>query len=239
MKIYIAGSLFTSGEQRERKQEGLVLREVIQEAVTKNSPSMEGLKQEDLIGGVVFNPIENPFNDKSTLPTAEAIYSGDQSAIEESNIFFFNLDNITDGGVFMELGQVIERLEKGKNIKIYPIVSDMRAGTAGEYDGVRVPWGYNQYVIGGLLKNNIKIYSDFPDALEAFIKDNLNNRFVVDGREVTNETTGSLPHVIPISDTGDAEVSSGDQALVFSASNTIEDYVVIKEGEELSLIRKV
>lgn len=122
-KIYIAGSLFTEAEIAQRLHEGQALAEVVGE---EN----------------VFNPITNPFNDKRTLPEALHIFLGDYKVIrDEASIFLVNLDNPLDAGVMVELGQILQMKESGHDIEVIGVLSDIRVDTAGEYDGLKVPWG--------------------------------------------------------------------------------------------------
>lgn len=155
--IYIAGSLFSEAEVNQRIKEGEMLAKALKE---------QGM--EDILE--VFNPITNPFNDKSTLPKATDIYKGDYHVIRDlTKHFIVNLDNPLDSGVMMELGQVLQMIEDGEDIVVYPVLSDIRIGTAGEYSDVNIPWGYNQYVIGALEYYGIHIYDSFDSALLGLI----------------------------------------------------------------------
>lgn len=151
--IYIAGSLFTEAEINQRKKEGKEVREA-------------------LPGANIFNPIESNVNDKSKLPTSEDIFIEDYGIIKKSNYFLFNLDNESDAGVFMELGQA---LEAGKR-NIYPVLSDMRMPQAGEYDKEHVPFGFNQYVIGALDHYGIKIFTNSKEAIKRLARDYLKRK---------------------------------------------------------------
>ena len=170
--IYIAGSLFSEAEVTQRTKEGEMLATALQEQ------GLEDFK--------IFNPITNPFNDKSTLPTATDIFLGDYTVIRDDMYHFFvNLDNPLDAGVMMELGQVLQMIEQGKDIKVYPILSDIRVGTAGEYNDINVPWGYNQYVIGALEHYGIHVYESFGSALMGFVIDASNAQLEIISPEVT------------------------------------------------------
>ena len=146
--IYIAGSLFTEAEISQRKKEGKLIRESLPEAN-------------------VFNPIESEVNDKTRLPKSEDIFKVDYGIIKDSDYLLFNLDNESDAGVFMELGQA---LEAGKR-NIYPVLSDIRMAQAGEYSDKYVPFGFNQYVIGALDYYKIKLFTNSEDAIKALVKD--------------------------------------------------------------------
>lgn len=148
MKVYMAGPLFTEAEVAQRLLEARLLEEVMDEL---------GIEHD------LFSPINAPINDKSTLPTALDIFEGDERELMASNVIFADLSH-EDAGVMMELGMVL----LNKNIKIYPYLSDIRIATAGEYEGHYVPFGYNQFVIGGLEKYGHTIYPSFEKALNAF-----------------------------------------------------------------------
>lgn len=153
-KVYIAGSLFKDGDIKERKFEGKILRE-------------KGLE--------VFNPIEAPFNEdkEAALPKAKDIFHGDTQHVLDSDYIFAEYDG-EDPGVMAELGiawtisHLHEYFESGKTIedfkKEYPkkelLVhsTDIRTGTAGQYDNHYVPYGLNQYIVG-MIEDKGKIYS--------------------------------------------------------------------------------
>ena len=174
-KGYVAGPLFNEAEIGQRLKEGKMLKELI--------PSI-----------TFYNPIEAPVNDKSTLPTAEDIFQMDTDYILDSDYILADLAH-EDPGVTMELGIVygvefarkellkvleeegigkekIERIEKAleeKGIKKRHIAthnSDIRIPTAGQYVNVRVPYGYNQYVVGGIYKMYAPIKGNAKEAIE-------------------------------------------------------------------------
>lgn len=151
--IYNAGSLFTEAEVNQRLLEEEIVNEIAEEL---------GLKDKIQF----FNPISNPFNDKSKIPTAEEIYDGDMLQIERSKNFIFNLDNPLDGGVIAELFAVIKDIRYGANYNVVVVMSDMRIEGAGNYEAHRVPLGHNQFVIGGILKHNIPIFKTSREAIE-------------------------------------------------------------------------
>lgn len=53
-----------------------------------------------------------------------------------------------------------------KERKIVAHNSDIRIATAGEYNDIHIPYGYNQYVIGGLESFDISIEKNSSDAIE-------------------------------------------------------------------------
>lgn len=157
--IYLAGSLFNKAEVNERIREGKLIKE-----------SLPLVK--------VYNPIEEPINDKAKLPTAEDIFLGDYKAVLKSDCIIADITN-NDVGVAMELGiavvlnDVVKIIEdtlnthnkdqktkdiilnnlKDEGIKKRRILahnSDIRVGTSGNYDGNYVPYGQNQFLIGGI-----------------------------------------------------------------------------------------
>ena len=135
-KVYVGGSLFSQAQINQRLAEGRLL---------KN------------IGVDYYNPIENDeINDKSNLPTAYDIFMGDLRHILESNFILADIQDM-DEGLLLELGIVIG-LQMAKNIDLDLIPkqqivahnSDIRLGTNGEYNGMYVPYGLNQFVIGAI-----------------------------------------------------------------------------------------
>ncbi len=149
-KIYMAGKLFSQADQAQRQKEYDLLVEINQEL---------GVDYE------VYSPIHAPINDKSKLPSALDVFNGDEKELMESSVVFADLAD-EDPGVMMELGMVL--LE---DIRVYAYLSDIRIGTSGEYNGIYVPFGYNQFVIGGLEKYFGKVYLSFGEALEAYKED--------------------------------------------------------------------
>lgn len=146
----MAGKLFSQADQAQRQKEYDLLVEINQEL---------GVDYE------VYSPIHAPINDKSKLPSALDVFNGDEKELMESSVVFADLAD-EDPGVMMELGMVL--LE---DIRVYAYLSDIRIGTSGEYNGIYVPFGYNQFVIGGLEKYFGKVYLSFGEALEAYKED--------------------------------------------------------------------
>ncbi|WP_311487843.1 nucleoside 2-deoxyribosyltransferase [uncultured Helcococcus sp.] len=145
MKLYLAGSLFNEAEVAQRKLEGKLLRE--------NFPNLE-----------IFNPIDQPFNEnKSSLPTPEDIFVGDMNAVKECDIFFADVSNPLDGGVFMELGLAVEL-----NKKIVAIHSDIRLATANKYEIPTV--GMNHYVLGGIYYAGGVVVRNTEEAIKEIAK---------------------------------------------------------------------
>ena len=70
------------------------------------------------------------------------------------------------------IGNVRENILKNiskmgiKERKIVAHNSDIRIATAGEYSDIHIPYGYNQYVVGGLESFNISIEKNSSDAIE-------------------------------------------------------------------------
>lgn len=151
-KVYMAGKLFSEADQIQRQKEY----DLLQAAHEKHNINRD-----------IFSPIHAPINDKSKLPTSLDIFSGDEHPLLRSDVMFADLTD-EDVGVAMELGMVLYR-----DIKIYAYISDIRIKTAGEYEGVNVPYGYNQFVVGGVQKYFDKVYLSYHEALQAYIDDNL------------------------------------------------------------------
>lgn len=173
-KGYIAGSLFSEAEIAQRLKEGQLLRD--------RFPEIEW-----------FNPIEAPINDKAKLPTAADIFKGDTDAILDSKYIVADLAN-NDPGVMYELGmawglnyaaialesfinkiapqntELLMKAMEGYGVEkkvVLTVSSDIRQANAGEYDGKYVPFGLNQFVVGGIESMNGKIFPCFSDILEA------------------------------------------------------------------------
>lgn len=166
--LYNAGNLFNEAEVAQRKKEGIILSEKL--------PEIE-----------VYNPIDAPINDKTKLPSAEEVFNGDYIQVKKSNYIIADLTN-NDVGTAMELGSAItineifrilkangeegaisSLIEKGFNYKDYIIgvSSDIRQITANQYEGCRVPYGLNQYMIGGILNEwTGEIVNNFNEAVD-------------------------------------------------------------------------
>lgn len=143
LSVYIAGSLFNEAEIAQRIKEEKLLQEKF--------PSMK-----------IFNPITQPFNDKSNLPTPEEIFKGDYKAVKESDIFIADLTN-NDPGLMVELGIAIE----SKKI-ILGVLSDIRLKTANKYS---IPtFGFNHFVYGGILVSKGKVLYNFQEVIEEIEK---------------------------------------------------------------------
>lgn len=171
---YIAGSLFKEGDQKQRMYEKEILQRVVGDKV------------------FFFNPLsDNPDNDKSTLPTAQAIFNGDTERVIESKYIMAEYDG-EDAGVMGELGvawginfmrdallkilfihmrterdvkvMIEELLQEVPHKEVYAHLSDIRCGTNGDYDGKYVPIGFNQYMVG-MIEQMGKFYPSFDHAL--------------------------------------------------------------------------
>lgn len=168
--IYNAGPLFTKGEIKERLEEDVKL---------------QGVKDYSF-----YNPITAPCNQKANLPIAKDIFFDDVEQVLKSDVILANLDH-EDPGVMAELGiawglehayfvlldlynnghisiDVLNNAVKRgvKNRKVAAVAYDLREGTAGEYDGLYVPFGRNQFVVGMLedFEDSV-IVQEFDDAI--------------------------------------------------------------------------
>ena len=148
-KVYLAGPLFSKYEYEIRKKEA--------EEFKKTFPNIE-----------VFAPVNAPFNGGN--PTNEEIFELDNKAIQESDIFIFDLNNITDTGTFLELGLALQRKQQDPSIKVYAHLWDLRMNrTAGKLPYEK-PWGFNAFVLGGVMKYG-KLLNNFEEILEEMKKD--------------------------------------------------------------------
>ena len=174
--IYLAGSLFSEAEVAQRLKEGQIIQERLGDNYT------------------CYNPVEAPCNDKeANLPTALDIFMEDAKEVIESDVIIADLAN-QDPGVMMELGiawglnfaaQVIKpmNLSPGqqafllhcgvKEKEIHAVLSDIRLSTAHLYKGEYIPYGYNQFVVGGIVEMDGKLHKSF-DALIKDMEDSAN-----------------------------------------------------------------
>lgn len=164
---YLAGGLFNEAEVNQRLKEGRLLRE-------KTDVDW-------------YNPIEAPINDKANLPTASDVFWGDTKEILRSEYIIADLTN-NDPGVCYELGiawavnyirdilkrnnkPALELLEKYRitSKKVIGVASDIRLKTAHKYKDFLIPYGMNQYVVGGVLDQG-QIVHKFEEAVELIAK---------------------------------------------------------------------
>lgn len=153
IQVYIAGPLFTECEEKQRRYEG-----------DKIKAYLESFS----IDYVLHNPIELPLNDQKDVTSAQ-IYQADYERLSASDAIFFDLSN-EDSGSCVALGLIMEKKLQGKNIKIYPVIHDIRLSRNGQ-SGLESSCGYNSMLIGILKGNNETIYSSFEEAYNQFIKD--------------------------------------------------------------------
>jgi hypothetical protein len=159
---YVAGSLFSDSDIRQRKYEAEKLREV--------RPEVNW-----------YNPIEAPCNDKSLLPTSQDIFNGDTIKILSSKYLIYDLSNNDDPGMMVELGitwmcnYMHKLFEQGLTIeeikqlipkkKVYFHLSDIRLATANKYTDIHIPVGFNQYELA-CAEQLGKIYPHFEDIIK-------------------------------------------------------------------------
>ncbi|MBQ7891161.1 MAG: hypothetical protein IJ359_03300 [Erysipelotrichaceae bacterium] len=151
--IYNAGPLFTEADIKQRKYEGAKFVEILE----RNNKEY-----------FLANPIDLPF-DNTKILTSKEIFLGDYEHVNKANVFFFELAS-GDAGTYVELGNTIEKYMNGKDLKIYPIFTDLRLQRNGA-SGVECPIGFNSYLVGCLTANNITIYRSFEEAFTSFTKD--------------------------------------------------------------------
>lgn len=149
--IYNGGPLFSEADINQRLTEGKLLREAL-----KNTESF------------IANPIELPF-DNSRVLASHDIFNVDAGHIDLSNVFFFELAT-GDTGTMVEFGMAIEKLRNQKDIKIYPIFSDLRI-QRNQATGTECPVGFNSFVVGACTAHNLPIYGSFKEAFSVFKKD--------------------------------------------------------------------
>lgn len=152
ISIYNAGPLFNEADRNQRKTEENLMTSI--------------LNKNGITGYEIYNPATTEINFEVGNPTPAEIFKYDYEAIEKANVFFFDLST-TDEGTHEELGFALAKLYKGDNVKIFPVISDSRVN-AKDKSEFAVPKGWNQFVIGSLLNNGIKIYKSFNEALIDF-----------------------------------------------------------------------
>jgi nucleoside 2-deoxyribosyltransferase len=149
--IYNAGPLFSEADINQRLLEGKLLRDL--------------LKDKEYF---IANPIELPFDNSKVLASFD-IFNVDANHIDLSNVFFFELAT-GDTGTMVEFGMAIEKLRNKKDIKIYPIFSDLRIQRNAAIK-TECPVGFNSFVVGACSAHDLTIYASFKEAMEAFKKD--------------------------------------------------------------------
>lgn len=167
--IYLAGSLFSEAEVAQRLKEGKIIKETFGDKYT------------------LYNPIEAPCNDKeANLPSCIDIFTADTEEVLNSDIVIADLAN-QDPGVMMELGiawgldyaaQILETMGMSEGQKeflnhcgikrkdVQAVLSDIRLSTAHLYKGEHIPYGYNQFVVGGIIEMDGKIHKSFDDLIK-------------------------------------------------------------------------
>ncbi len=148
--IYNAGPLFSEADIKQRQYEGEKLRTALHDRQA-----------------FVANPIDLPFEDR--VLSSKEIFDVDVSHIDKANVFFFELAT-GDPGTMVEFGMAIEKYRQNKNIKIYPIFSDLRL-SRNDIKGVESPVGFNSFLVGACTFHNLKIYDSFESAFNALIEE--------------------------------------------------------------------
>lgn len=168
-KVYIGGSLFSNKEIGQRMEDERLLKKI------------EGLE--------VFNPINSPFNQKTTNPTPSDIFWGDTTQVLKSDIITVDGDDIDkDSGLAFECGiafgcnymlnlikdyaplKVFEEINtKVPYKKAYTVISDIRQDST-EEEGLNKSWGHNVFTYGGL-KEMGDVYRNIKDAVKEIEND--------------------------------------------------------------------
>lgn len=133
IRVYMAGPLFTEADKNARISERKFLEKVFED---------NGLRPG--VDVTIFNPVEQPINDKSTNPTALDIFDADANALRMSDIVLACLDG-EDSGVMYELGMVHDKAPY-----VFPYATDIRFGGTIGLKGLDMPMGINQFVVGAL-----------------------------------------------------------------------------------------
>lgn len=167
--FYVGGDLFIDSERYMRKKEAEMLRGEL------------GDKLE------IYNPMENDdINDKTVDEPikAEDIYLEDNKRIERAKYISGEIKVNSDDGLMWEMGyaeglnRMLDLLEMYSVEEIKEMIpkkeilgycSDIRQD-AKDYEGIRIPFGLNQYVVGGLLMRG-KLYRHYEDIVK-YVKEN-------------------------------------------------------------------
>lgn len=151
--VYNAGALFNQAEQKQRIEEGKILRQVFKNQLT------------------IYNPIDSGINQQEEL-TNKKIFEHDYRMIDDSKYFIFDMDS-RDDGTFIEFGIAIHKAFRDPNIHIICNYSDFRI--KGEYIKGNWPsYSMNAFVHGAcfyepLIKSTprqIYITNGFEDSVE-------------------------------------------------------------------------
>lgn len=153
LHIYNVGPLFTEAEKKQRQYEGRKICDVLR----NNGIDFE-----------LSNPIDMPTSNKLDV-TSNEIYQADYDRLNKADVVFFDLSN-EDSGSCVALGIIMEKKLQGKNIRVYPIIHDIRLSRNGQ-SGLESSCGFNSMVVGILKGNGISIYESFEDAYAQFVKD--------------------------------------------------------------------
>jgi len=151
--IYLAGPLFKEAEINQRRLEAKKLEQLL---ASKDCEYF------------IANPIDLPLDNSQPL-TSKEIFTEDYKHLKRANVCFFELAS-EDSGTMVELGNVIEKLMQGKDVKIYPVIADLRLAR-NAIGGIECPFGINSYVVGCLTANDITVFNSFDAALEQFATD--------------------------------------------------------------------
>lgn len=166
--IYIAGKLFKDGDIRQRKYE----EEYLKKECKKTNKEIN-----------IYNPINNDDINKKgngNKPIANDIYEGDKTKLLESEIVIGELDDEDPGtiwecGICNGINIIYDLIDKGYTMEqikqmiprktLYLHCSDIRQDSKG-YRGIYLPWGINQFVVGGAEQNG-KIFRHFEEIAKA------------------------------------------------------------------------
>lgn len=167
LKIYMAGSLFTTSEQKLRKEEAEILAHILfgdgqyQEPKTPSDwQHVERIHEDQILAPINFKV-------NSENPTPIQIFTTDLVAIEAADYLLVDLSGITDMGVAVEIG-IAHQMKK----PIFAYYDDLRFGrTNTTNDPFRTNIGWNQFMIGCIYATNPhgKIYKTFAEAVEHMI----------------------------------------------------------------------
>jgi nucleoside 2-deoxyribosyltransferase len=150
MNIYIVGPLFSEAEVKQRKYEGKKVRDFL---------------DSNKINYEIFNPIDLNFGEELS---SNEIALSDYQGLSHANHVFLDLST-EDSGSCVALGLLIEKMNNGQNVILYPVFSDIRL-TRNNKSGLESTKGHNSMVVGIIKGHNIQIYNSFENAFVSFKK---------------------------------------------------------------------
>lgn len=174
---YIAGALFNEGEIAQRISEGKRLREKMPNVEWYNPIEAPVNDKSKLPTAEDIYSLDTEYVLKSDYVLAD-LSREDLGVCMELGICLGTtharkvVEDILERKLLgkveeKDIQEILREVEKEgiKNRKIVTHNSDIRIEAAEKYQSINIPYGYNQYVIGGLQKNGIEIAKNSEEAI--------------------------------------------------------------------------